>query len=308
MELLSFSVSGTPLLLSASDTGLFVHHMQNERFGHPVLLCSNYKNGLSGCVYSKTLHYTYISRDNALLVRRLHESGILFRLDSSDTVIYSNPQLIVFDNTLYLFYTEESPESCRLKAWRISTDTEVSLTDSLPVSFPAPPLFSLQTTGHYLYLFLTVGRNTVSYRYSSTASFELLHSREELLSGLRLPWENEKARLEETLLKTIRLSEQQQNLLTEKEQKLQVFETKLSELTIEQEQTKTLLAKKEQAIQISQKQLSECTESRQQTLRELEHTSLLLERAKAQYSELMQVAEQYRQEALKWYGKFTDRH
>ena len=53
MELFSFSLSGAPLLLSASENSLFVHPMQNERLGHPLLLCSNYKSGFSGCVLSQ---------------------------------------------------------------------------------------------------------------------------------------------------------------------------------------------------------------------------------------------------------------
>lgn len=274
------SLSDSPLLLSASENGLFVYPIQNERIGHPLLLCSNYKSGLSACAYSKTIHYVYINRDNALLVRRLRESGCLFRLDPTDTVTYSNPQLIVFNNLLYLFYIEEQAGVFRLKAWRISPDTKMTLPEALCTPFPVPPHLSLQATEHYLYLILTTREYSVSYRYSSTVSFELLRSQEELLSDLRLPWETEKTRLKETLMKTIHLSEQQQNLLTEKEQ----------------------------ALQTTQSQLSDCTESRQQTLRELERTTLLLERAKSQYNELMQVAEQYRQEAMKWYGKFTERH
>ncbi len=308
MELHSFSLSDTPFLLSASENSLFAHPIQNERLGHPILLCSNYKNGLSGCFYNKALYYTYINKDNALLVRRLHASGILFRLDSTDTVTYSNPQLIVFNNALYLFYIEEEAGSYRLKMWQFFPDTELSLPDSLRAPFPTPPLLSLQTTEHSLYLFLTTGTTDLSYRYSPNTSFEPLCSEDELLSGLRLPWEAEKTQLEQTILQAIHLSEQQQNLLTEKEHNLKHSEARISELTSEAQRTSTLLSETAQELQITQTQLKECEESRQQTLHTLDHTSLLLERAKAQYNELMQVAEQYRQEAMKWYGKFTDRH
>lgn len=308
MELFSFSFADTSFLLSTSENGLFAHPVQNERLGHPVLLCSNYKRGLCGCVYNQALYYAYTNKENSLLVRRLRESGILFRLDDTDTIAYSEPKLIVFQNMLYLFYIEKEASSYRLKLRQIFPDTELTLPDSLRISFHVPPLLCLSATEHYLYLAFTVGATNLTYRYSPNASFELLRPEEELLSDLRLPWEAEKAQLEQTILQAIRLSEQQQNLLTEKEQKLHVFEARLSELTIEQEQTKTLLSDTEQALKTSKKQLSDCTESRQQTLQELTHTSQLLERAKTQYNELMQVAEQYRQEALKWYGKFTDRN
>ena len=308
MELLSFSVSGTPLLLSASDTGLFLHSMQSGQFGRPVLLCSNYKNGLSGCEYNQSLYYTYINRENALLLRRLGESAPLLRSEQKDTVTYHNPQLIVFNNTLFLFYMEETQGSYRLRLQLPFSPIEPELPDLSQTACSPSPLFTLHTTGPYLYLFLTTETTTVSYRYTRETGFETLSSEEALLSKLRTPWDAEKKQLEQSLIQAIHLSEQQQNLLTEKEQKLLNIEAKLSALTSEAEQKNTLLAETTSALQAANDQLTECKQDKQRTAQKLEQTSLLLERAKTQYSELMQVAEQYRQEALKWYGKFTDRH
>jgi len=265
MELFPFIESDTPLLLSASESGLFVHPMKNDRFGHPFLLCSGYKSGLSGCLYNDSLYYTYINKENSLLLRRLHESTLLFRLDCTETVAYVQPQLICFRNTLFLFYFERTQGSFRLKVQLPFSDLHFSLPEPLCTSYSELPTLSLLTTGQYLYLFLSAESSTLSYRYSPAASFEPIHTEADLLSTLRLPWETEKAQLEQALLRAVHLSEQQQTLLSEKEQKLQ------------------------QAVQAQ------------------EHTSRLLERAKIQYNELMQVAEQYRQEAMKWYGKFTDR-
>ena len=308
MELFTVSLAGRPLLLSASDTGLFLHSMQNERFGRPTLLCANYKSGLCGCVYNESLYYTYINRDNSLLLRRLHESALLFRLDSSDTVSYHKPQLLHFNNSLFLFYFENKSEGYCLKLRLPFADTQFLLPDPLCASFSELPSLSIQTSEPYLYLFLTAGATTVSYRYSPAASFEPIHTEADFLSGLRLPWESEKEQLEQALLRAVHLSEQQQSLLTEKEQKLQLNEAKLAELSAEAEQTSALLSETSRTLQATKLQLTECEQARQQTTQKLEHTSHLLERAKAQYAELMQVAEQYRQEALKWYGKFTDRN
>lgn len=308
MELFSFSFANTSFLLSASESGLFAYPVHNERPGHPSLLCANYRTGLSGCVYNQTLYYAYLTKENSLLIRRLSESGTLFRLDCTDTVIYSNPQLIVFSNTLYLFYTEEKGGAYRLKLWQLFPHTKRMLPDSLSAFFPAPPRLSLSATEQYLYIVLTSGTTELSYRFSASSSFELLRSEEEVLSNLRLPWEAEEAQLKQTILQAIHLSEQQQNLLTEKEQKLKHAETRISQLTAEAEQATAMLADTTSALLTVEKQLTECEINRQQTLKELEQTSLLLDRAKTQYNELMQVAEQYRQEALKWYGKFTDLH
>ncbi len=308
MELFSFCDANTPLLLSASDSGLFLHPVRNERFGHPFLLCSGYKNGFSGCIYNDSLYYVYINKENSLLLRRLHESTLLFRSDSTDAVTYRAPQLVPLGNTLLLFYFEEEHGSYRLKLRVPLSGSEPVLPEAFQTAFPKLPTLSLQTTDRYLYLFLTAGNTTVSYRYSLADSFEALCTESDLLSGLRLPWEGEKKQLEQGLMQAIHLSEQQQNLLTEKEQKLLDIEAKLSALTSEAEQKNTLLAKTSSALQTAKAQLTECKQDKQRDAQKLEQTSLLLERAKAQYNELMQVAEQYRQEALKWYGKFTDRH
>lgn len=308
MELFSFPEAGSPLLLSASEGGLFLYPVRNEHFGHPFLLCSGYKTGFSGCIYNDSLYYAYLNKENALLLRRLHESALLFRLESNATVTCRDPQLIVFNHTLFLFFLEETPDAYRLKLRLPFTDKELQLPEPLTVSFSTLPKLRLMTAGQSLYLFLTAGECSVSYRYTTADRFEPLCSEEELLSRLRLPWEAEEAQLKQTILQAIHLSEQQQALLTEKEQGLKRAEARIAGLTAEAEQTNTLLSETGQALQDTKQQLEACEESRQQALKNLEHTSLLLERAKAQYSELMQVAEQYRQEALKWYGKFTDRN
>lgn len=308
MDLFPFVESGTPVLVSASESGLFLHPVHNERFGRPVLLCSGYKSGFSGCVYNNSLHYAYINKENSLLLRRLHESVILFRLDSPDNITYREPRLTTFDSTLFLFYLEQTPESYHLKLRLPFTDDTLQLPEPFQAAYPEPPTLFLQTTEHSLYLFLTVEKTGFSYRYSKKTGFELLCSEEEFLSGLRLPWEDEKAQLEQALLRAVHLSEQQQNILTEKEQKLQATETRLSELVSETEQKDAQLDKITEALQHTQAQLETCEQRRLQVTQNLEHTSLLLERAKAQYNELMSVAEQYRREAMKWYGKFTDRN
>ena len=279
MELYPFIESGSPLLLSASENGLFLHPVRNERFGHPFLLCSGYKDGFSGCIYNDALYYTYINKENSLLLRRLHESTLLFRLDSTDTITYRAPQLVTFRDTLFLFYTEILPDSFRLRLRLPFSEVSPQLPDPLRSSFFQLPLLSLHSTETHLYLFLYKENTTVSYRYSKEKGFESLYNEEDFLSDLQIPWAEEKVQLEQALLRAVHLSEQQQNQLAEKTQKLQTMEAKLAKL-------------------ISDAELAE---------QKAQQTALLLDRAKAQYNELMQVAEQYRQEAMKWYGKFTER-
>ena len=144
MDLFPFTEFGIPMLLSASEGGLFLHPVRNERFGHPFLLCSGYKSGFSGCIYNNFLYYAYINKENALLLRRLHETALLFRLDSTGNVAYRNPRLIVFDNLLFLFYFEETPSSYRLKLRLPFVDAEPGLPEPFQTSYSELPLLFLQ--------------------------------------------------------------------------------------------------------------------------------------------------------------------
>lgn len=308
MELLSFSLSGKFLLLSGSEDGLYLHTIQNQHFGRPLLLCSGYKNGLSGCISGDSAYYTYINKENALLLRRLYDPTVPFRLDCPASVTYRSPQLFLFHHILFLFYWEVEQDNTRLKLCLPFSDLTPELPDALATPYSGSPQLHVQTTEHYLYLILTTGAASVAYRYTTPVSFEPLCTETELLSALQLPWETEKAQLEQTILRSIHLSEQQQALLAEKEQKLHTVEARLSNLSSDADQANASLLETMQALQAAKTQLEESEQNRQQTAQALTHTSFLLERAKSQYSELMQVAEQYRQEAMKWYGKFTDRN
>ena len=72
--------------------------------------------------------------------------------------------------------------------------------------------------------------------------------------------------------------------------------------------TKAKLRQSEERLHRVRNQLAECDAAHRKTLHNLTQTTGLLERAKAQYEELMQVALQYKEEATKWYRKFTDRN
>ena len=308
MELLFPFEPNKKLLLSTSQSGLFLHTLYNDRFLRPTLLCSNYKSDLCSALYNDTIYYSYINKDDSLLLRCLRDSSLLLRLDSTSTVTYRGPQLIAFNNSLFLLYFEALHNSYQLKMRQLFTETQPHLPRILEASFSELPLLHLLATKQFLYLLLTTGQTSVLFRYHPDSSFRQLWSEEEYLAKLRLPWESEKRELEQSLIQAVQLSGQQQTRLTEKEQKLQAAESKLSGLSSELKQTKAELSEKNDTLQHIQLRLTECEQNRQQTLHTLEHTQQLLDRAKTQYNELMQVAEQYRAEAQKWYGKFTDRH
>lgn len=206
----------------------------------------------------------------------------------------------------------------------------------LPASFAGLPDLRIMTSEKHLYLLLSAGASSFLFRYSSSFEPEVLGSEEELMTRFRISWETEKTELEKQLRQIIHQSEVQQAILSEKEANLHTQEMLLAEKDTDLQATKALLVEKdsglraaeallsektsvlsdtkarlkqsEEHLQLVQNQLTECETARGEALQKLTQTAGLLERAKVQYEELMRVALQYKEEAAKWYGKFTDRH
>ena len=283
------------ILLTASSSGLYAHHFQNEHFLRSSLLCSNYECGLSCTRYNDALYYVYINREHTLLLRCVGESSLQFRLDGTEAISYHSPRLVVFGGFLLLLYFECTDGAYQLRIRTPFADRPpLPLPSALPASFAGLPDFRILTSEKHLYLLLSADAASFLFRYTAAFAPEVLGSEEELLTQSRILWEAENTELNTRLQQTKQRTAELQELLTEKESKLQTLHT--------------LLAEKEANLHRIRNQLTECETARREALQNLMHTSGLLERAKVQYEELMQIALQYKEEAAKWYGKFTDRH
>lgn len=141
--------------------------------------------------------------------------------------------------------------------------------ETLPDCFSDAPKLHVLPSGSHLYVFLTTTDTSKLFRYNIELRTEPFVTKNEFLHNFAP------------------LLEQQHKLLSEKEQ--DISDAKLQ------------LTAKEKELQSLRLSLSENEEK-------AHRTELLLERAKAQYAELMTVAEQYRNESIKWYEKFTGTH
>lgn len=271
------------LFLYSFEHRLYLRTVQSERISRPILLCNNYQDGLSGISYNKALYYSYLSHDDSLLVRNLAEPTPVFRLDGTSIVSYSAPHLVVFADRLLFFYIEKSKDSYSLKSRALFSEIQP---ESLPDCFSDAPTLHILSADPYLYVLLSAADTSKLFRYNTDLRTELLSTGEDLLCELTPLFEQKHKQLQQKLETSSHLFVQQSKLLHEKEQ--------------EASDAKLQLAAKEQELRSLRQALAETEEK-------AHHTELLLERAKAQYTELMTVAEQYRNEAMKWYGKFTDK-
>jgi len=301
MELLYPSEANKNLLLYTTGTGLYARTLQKEHIGRPTLLCSNYESGLSSVLYHDTVYYSYINKEHSLLIRALTKPAVLFRLDCTSGVSYLLPQLIVFNEVLLLFYFEKTQNFYVLKSHTPFTDTQPeSFSSVFSDTFSELPSLTLQATASHLFVLLTTSQDLKLCRYNSTLSSEPLYSDAEFHSLLV-------KKTQELQTVAQQLEERNQELqtlrqqLSQKTQELEISNLVLTARNQELEQTKLLFTAGKQEAKELILRLSDSEKA-------LQHTTLLLERAKTQYTELMQVAEKYKEEAMKWYSKFTDRY
>ncbi len=323
MEQLYTLTTNKKILLTVSSSGLYAHHFQNERFLRSSLLCSNYECGLSCTLYNDALYYVYLNKERTLLLRCVGESSLPFRLDGTKTTAYHAPKLVVFGSFLLLLYFECTGGAYQLRIRAPFADLPpITLPSFLPASFAGLPDLGILPSEKHLYLLLSAGGSSFLFRYTTSFEPEGLCSEEELFSRLCPVWDAEKAEFTTQLQQAEQQAAKQQALLTEKEGELQALnvhlaakeatlqatEVLLTEKNSELSDTKARLQQSEERLHRVQNRLTECDVARQEALQNLARTTSLLERAKVQYEELMQIALQYKEEAAKWYGKFTDRH
>lgn len=315
MELLHPLETNKNLLFYTTEARLYARPLQNEHLGRPTLLCSNYESGLSSTLYHDIVYYSYINKEHSLLVRSLTEPAVLFRLDCTAGVSYRMPKLVVFNKVLLLFYFEQHQSTYNLKAHALFTDTQPH---SFPTVFPEPltelPELTLCATASYLYVLLTGSQVSNLFRYDTSFSFEPFLPEAEVLSSIEQK-KQELQTIKQLLTDKDRENTTIRHLLTERTQEVENSKQTLMKKSREIEDIKTLFHEQSLALEHTKLLLNESKQETRASLlrlseseKALQHTGFLLERAKTQYNELMQVAEKYREEAVKWYSKFTDRH
>lgn len=102
---------------AAGGQGFFIYKNQNEiilrkKEGHqfylPVIMVRDYKSGLNDTVYNSAIYYTYINEKGALVVRSVLEYVFPFERQAGENVNFDSPSLTAFYGRLILFYMEKN--------------------------------------------------------------------------------------------------------------------------------------------------------------------------------------------------------
>ncbi len=279
---------------TASGQGFFIYKNQNEiilrkKEGHqfylPVVMVRDYKSGLNDTVYNSAIYYTYINENGAIVVRSVLEYVFPFERQAGESVSYDAPKLVAFYGRLILFYMEKNTSD---------GEAHYRLHGILPYESQRE-IFN------------------VDLRNKET-QFKLVCLNERLLVSV----ENEKGYV------LYEIASDLQVVAHGKIERLYKYDDRISERNYEEEASDEEIGIRKNANDNNEKNKMETTggentdtgADKEQELamlkssileqqKEIDFYKSQIESAKRQYQELMQVAEQYRQEANHWSRKFT---
>lgn len=265
------------LVIYAQENRIFLRTLMREGTGRAVVLANDYESDLTDVLYRGTVYYAYKSIGGEILIKNIGEHGIVYRMGAEGGPVCDVPQLTVIGEYLLLLYAVQNP-----------IDGQYGLRCQFPLVKEEKRVWAEEQKSRFAQCFAEKSSEKPRLHVVSCPGGSLL-----ILNRDRMIWWEEDG----GLMPFIR-----------KESESQCTE-KISEMWTE-EQVETILAQHlQQARQQWEEEKREETERRrmqeiQQYQRELYQRDLLIESIKQQYEELMEVAERYREEAIKWRSKF----
>ncbi len=171
METIYTGNLGQKLFLYTSDNFIYLRSAIGADISRPILLGSDYRDGLSSTVFQDSIHFTYINFHGDLHIRNILDSQILFRLSSEDSPDYTSPHLITFQDKLLLFYFIKNPlnESYLLRAVYPLEEAQVNWS---PILFSTFPHIEFLNLGNNLIMACQEDNHASFYRISVNCSYE----------------------------------------------------------------------------------------------------------------------------------------
>lgn len=237
------------LLLYPSGQNIFLGTSNGRAFTRAVSLCNDYAEELSDVIYNGTIYFSYQNSHHDIILRNITDTEPVFQILQQDIPDCFSPKLVVFQDTLLLFYSVKNPvnDSYLLKSvFPEQTGKKLKLS---AVFSDKPSIYSIISNNHLLLC---------------------------VIDGAQIHfWQIDKN------WNIVKLSLQDDQTLTSMHMQAQ--------------------AEYDQLLKKETRQLSTQISHLQQ---EISHRDALIESAKQQYNELMITATKYRDEAIKWRGKF----
>lgn len=270
---------------TAGGQGFFIYKNQNEiilrkKEGHqfylPVIMVRDYKSGLNDTVYNSAIYYTYINENGALVVRSVLEYVFPFERQAGENVSFNSPSLIAFYGRLILFYMEKNTAE---------GEEKYRLHGILPYE------------GEREILNVDLG--------NKEALYKVVCLNERMLVSV----ENEKGYVLYEAANDLQLAVRGRNEHRDKTNdinyEIDVCDEETGKKSEEKSEMKDTGGENADRERDYEQELAMLKSSLMEQQKEINFYKSQIESAKRQYQELMQVAEQYREEANHWSGKFT---
>ena len=258
---------GRLLLLYPRGHQILFQNMGNEPFRHSTVLSSDYFRDFDSILYKETIHYIYQNTKHQLMVNTLStEQRTLYQTEPSGEPVLSSPQLILFQQNLLLFYFLYHPMEQQFTAHAV---------------FPYHPERSLILSDAF-----TECPSLLFFEKKKHLHIELsVSDREEVL----------------LLSPDLQIKKIPSFHAVSKEMNPRAEKASLKDKTDQKDKTN----QKEQLNQMKQ-ELTTARETISEQTREIKRLHSVIQSAVRQYNDLMQVASQYRDEAVKWHNKFVN--
>ena len=255
------------LVLYAQEEKIYLRTLVREGAGRAVVLASDYAADLTDILYRGTVYYAYKNTEGEILVRNIADHGIWYRLGEEGGPEGYRPRLAVIGERLVLFYAVKNP-----------LDGQYSLRCQVPDGQDKEQL-SLRWR-RLLQDFGTVGTEPPQVQVVSGGNGTLL-----ALDAERMIWWDADGKGTPISQSSSLAGEMMEDRMEEIRRKT------------EEEMTENLRQARQQWEAESQQIQRRQQEQYQTKIRERD---LLIESIKKQYDDLRQVAETYREEAIKW--------
>lgn len=306
-------------LLYSMGEHIVLRRIQSKFLPRPTYLAHDFNDKLCGALLDSTIYYAYLTVNDTLSVRSTASEQPLYVFQTDECHHYKQPELTAFHAHIVLLYCVENPLNM---SWDVcyaifpgsrevnssgfsGNETADALTGDIVfkdiiTGLTGKPRLSVLNTDTHLIVDIQEGNENHMWELTSDLS---LISHDEIQGTLKQQsiWQLDKIR---ELTEDMGKLQQASNLMMNKISSLLEENEALRKecASLKDEQNKYLSKLKEQGEKLKSMSASLNETNKALTIREAQ-----IESAKQQYNELMDVAQKYRDEAIKWRMKLVAR-
>lgn len=293
MDLIIQTGSDRKHMLYSMGTHIIMRQLQPEFVSRPVVLARDFSCNLSGVYTEGNILYSYITLNDSLILRDITGNLPIIQLNADRHHKYELANMTIFKGQIVIIFCAYDPTDNKWAVKYITHSPAHRHTDTIIENISYRPHFSVLNTNAHL--ILDINSDGKDFLWEITSDFKLV-SHNDINETLKQQsvWQIDKIG---SLQEDIDMLQQASSLMM----------NKISSLLNENEQLRnenTRLqdesSKLSPVIKEKEDKLKALSESLNETQKALTIREAQIESAIKQYNELMDVAEKYRDEAIKW--------